>query len=124
MGFVSVTLLEHGCVCMDTISTTSLAGGLIKPYKGMILAGTTRALNNCQSQNSFSYHPHWVVFLFATLYLRSRKRVNIFLHTNLFCYLIFLNLILNIFCNCNFISSYCINIISSAPKMSISILIF
>ena len=104
--------------------TTSLAGGLIKPYKGMILAGTTRALNNCQSQNSFSYHPHWVVFLFATLYLRSRKRVNIFLHTNLFCYLIFLNLILNIFCNCNFISSYCINIISSAPKMSISILIF
>lgn len=78
--------------------------------------GTTRALNNHQSQNNFDYHPQWVVFLFTNFYRRSSELINIFFHTNLFCYLVFLNLILNIFYNCSFISCYCINIISSAQK--------
>ena len=60
--------------------------------------------------------PHRVAVLFAAFCWLTRKRVNIFFHAYLFCNLIFLKLILYILCNFSFISSNCINIISSTLK--------
>ncbi len=80
-------------------------------------------------------HPHRValllflilvvlIFRFAFFFRLTRKRVNVFFHTDLFAYLIFCQLILYVFLDCSFISSNCIYKISSTPEMTISILIF
>ena len=63
-------------------------------------------------------------FLLCVLVLATRKQVNKLFQSYLVCDLIRCQLVSDILCYLLLISSHCIHIISSGPKVSISILIF
>lgn len=54
----------------------------------------------------------------------TRKRVNELFQAHLICYLVFVKLMLDVLRNLLFVASYCIHIVSSCPKVPVSILIF
>lgn len=130
------------------VKTTGLAGGLLCPYKGLFAACARRRLMVLPTALPFQANPKglfychltparslglFMIALFSSFPLRdyfllfctgSPVRVYIFIQCHLIRFVIFFQLICNIFLYLLCIFSYCINIISSAPKMSVSIFIF
>ena len=101
--------------------TTSSAGGLLCGYKPVVLVGSKEPLKICHVH---SYH--WQAlkgFSLCLIYRLTSKRVDVFLQWHLIIFQIFLHLIFYILFNFLCILTYCVDIISSAPEMSIAILI-
>ena len=101
--------------------TTSSAGGLLCGYKPVVLAGSKEPLKICHIH---SYH--WQAlkgFRLCLIYRLTSKQVDVFLQWHLIIFQIFLHLIFYILFNFLCILTYCVDIISSAPEMSIAILI-
>ena len=76
------------------------------------------------NRNNFSAATSWWLFLFASFYLLTRKRVYILLHAQLFIQLILLQLVCIIFLYRLFVTPYRVYIIPSAPKMPVPVLVF
>ena len=72
---------------------------------------------------TFSQAAAKAAFYLALLILGTRKRVDKLLHANLFRHRIFLQLVPDIFCYPFLIPSYCVDVVSSAPEMSVPILV-
>ena len=74
-----------------TIRTTGLAGGLFKPYKGLLPALESKdSLKRFASRNIiYSLSPKGL-YLFVTFYRLTRKRVYILLQRHLIIFKIFL----------------------------------
>ena len=93
------------------------------------LEGAITDLAPERGTESLTPHYHYgqplqaAVFL-CLLILVTRERVEIFFHAYLIRRSVLLKLVADIFCNYLFISSYCIHIISSAPKIPRPILVF
>ena len=103
------------------IITTSSAGGLLCGYKPVVLAGSKEPL---KVRHAHNYHRLALKgFILCLLYWLTRKRVYIFFQCHLIIFHIFLHLISYIFFYFLCIFPNCINIISSTPKMPISIFI-
>ena len=77
-----------------------------------------------KSANRISFTGRSLCGLFLCLgILATRKRVKIFLETDLVCRNIFLQLIFDVFLYRFFIAANRIHVISSAPKMSVSVFV-
>ena len=109
------------------IITTSLAGGLLCPCKGLNtgMALTRSYESKVLNRTSFtSLSPSRGCFLFAFNYWLIRKRVNILLQAYLIICLILLYLVSDVFFNFFHIFPDRIHIISPTPEFSIFILWF
>ena len=109
----------------EEVKTTGWAGGLNRPYKGLVPASALRALKTWQSRLCYRHAALIGRLLFVALFCRlTRKRVYELLHTDLVCYLVFAQLVLDVFLNCSFITPHSIDKIPSAPEMSVPIFVF
>ena len=63
------------------------------------------------------------LFLFALVYLLTRKRVKVFLDRYLIRYFVLYKLISDILCYYFLVPPYCIHIVAFAPKLPISVLV-
>ena len=59
------------------VKTTGIAGGLRRPYKGLVPATPQGVRKIRQSHNFHWLAPLWGAFLFAFVYWLTRKRVHI-----------------------------------------------
>ena len=120
---VSVDFCQQSFSNISPITTTSLAGGLFCPYKGLLPTGISRCMKRLAfrsttfSCTSFPTNP-------KGLLLFSCERIYIFLHTYLIAHYIFLQLCTYVFFYLFCILPHCINIIASTPKVTIPIFIF
>ena len=106
------------------VRTTGEAGGLHWPYKGLIQLrlktherfANRKVITGCPLPGAANYLPLVTGF--------TRKRVCKFFHTYLITCYVFLKLVPYIFPYRLFVTPHCIHIVSSAPEMPISILVF
>ena len=94
-----------------------------KPWKGILLASVSRRTELSRPTALLLQAAAKAACSYAFVFLPPHKRVNIFLETDLACRNIFLQLILDVFLYRFFISTDRIHIISSAPKMSVTVFV-
>ena len=90
-SFFVKKLSVHICEGNRKIRTTGLAGGLFKPYKGLLPALESKdSLKRFASRNIIYSPSPKGLYLFVTFYRLTRKRVYILLQRHLIIFKIFL----------------------------------
>ena len=113
------------------VMTTGVAGGLIRPYKGLVLAKRLKTRRTVRQPLIFYGQPLKGLLLrlipsgllFALFYWLARERVCELFHTQLVLRYIFLQLFPDVLLYRLFVAPYCIHIIPATPEMPIPIFI-
>ena len=106
------------------ITTTSKLVVCTGPIRAAYRLSPKKGLRRFGNALLFQAAPHVGLFVFCLLILGTRKRVKVFFYAHLVLCEIFFKLISYIFFDYPFISSYCIYIVTSTPKVSRAILVF
>lgn len=120
----AIWIRRSEALCLPSIvKTTGEAGGLYRPYKGLIQPrlkthewfANRKFVTDCPPSGGGS--------LFAFDYRLTRKRVFEFLETHLVTCDVLLKLVAYIFFYRLFVTPYCIYIVPPAPEVPVSILV-